>query len=277
MRGCGVPIVIGWDLNTKAPAEPTLFVNDEKFTIKILFSTVLGLVDTTGDGMADQALVDTTGDGNVNYTSVVEQTQAPLGQVGIDTTGDGSVDTFVDMIAGDATAEYKARVTLLSTNTLQLTFPADARERLSVDAVMEAIESWGETRAQSQADAVPWSTEHDFEIVSAAVGSLTLTPTPLLTDSNGDGVADVQQTIWLMPEPLPPADTSTLTGVATSVVTVLTPWTPSNTFGEALSAANDTMTIDVKISITQHQPPTLWDRYGSYVMVGAACCCFMCL
>ena len=226
-------VVHGWSSGLARPAEPTIFVNEVQYTVRCVFATVVGpdQVDLSGDGVANQkgVAMDTTGDGQADA-------------VGIDTTGDGLVDSLVDLTTGEAGgAEFKARVRLVvPSGELQVSLPSDHRDALSLDVLMEALEAWGEASAAAQAAQVAWSTEHDFEITHATVGAHALTPAPLMIDTTGDGVAETEQKLWLMPD-----------GVA---------------LGAALLAAGDTLSFKAKVSLTQAAP--LLDPC-------AACCAVM--
>lgn len=244
-------IVVGWSAATPQPTQNTIFVNQLSYRVRVVFGSALAF-DSTGDGRADTVGVDMTGDGRMDKPGVAMDTtgDGAADAVGIDTTGDGLVDSYVDLLTGDASGEYKARVRLLPTGELQADFPR--REVLTLEVLMEAIEAWGEQSAAAQAAALPWSTEHDFEVVQATIGSISATPQPLMVDANGDGLADVEKTLWLMPAGVAP-------------------------LGSLLAAAGDQCAVSVKVSVTQAAPGVGVDADADagVATADAACCSVM--
>ena len=187
-------------------------------------------MDTTGDGQADVA--------------------------GLDTSGDGVVDTYVDLIVGSQEGDYKARVIMQPSGDLQVNLPSDSRDRVDIDVLMEAVEAWGVSHASEQAATLKWATEGDFEVTACSIGNLNLTPMPLMVDQNGNGVADVEQKLWMLPTPKAPG--------------VFTKGGPA-TLGQALADAKDTLSISVKISITQASQPDDPLKALSELLAGCIC------
>ena len=221
----------GWNLATPQPPVLTVFVNEVNYKVQIIFGTAVGMSDTTGDGAADIVHVDVTGDGISNTAGVPMDTtgDGAADAVGIDTTGDGLVDAYIDLMAGNTTAPFPARVLLQPDGSLQVSFPVACKGTVSLEVLMDVVEAWGEAAAASQADALRWSTDHDFEVVSASIGKLTLTSSPLMIDASGNGFADQQETLWMMP-----------------------PGAPE--LAAALADVDFALEIKVKISVTQAAP-----------------------
>jgi len=234
----GALVVAGWGASTPAPGQPTVFVNEVSYNVHIVFGSVVDMADSTRDGQADQFQIDFDGD---KLPDAVGKPMDTTGDgkpdvAGMDTTGDGHVDTYVDLVVGSDDGDYKARVLMQPSGDLQINLPADSRERVDIDVLMEAIEAWGVSYAAEQAADLKWATEHDFEVTACSIGALSLAPSPLMVDNNGDGVADVEQKLWRLPEPKR-ASFFTKGGPAT--------------VGEALADAEDTLSIRVKMSVTQ--------------------------
>lgn len=103
---------------------------------------------------------------------------------------------------------------------------------------MEAIEAWGVQTTGAQADLLPWETVHNFEVTSATIGELSLTPSPILVDETGNGVADSQQVLWSLPDGLGPV------------------------VGDVLATAHDRLKIKVRLSVTQAPPSQDADSQG---------------
>jgi len=228
----GVKVVSGWEKAATEPAEPTVFVKDGEFDVRIVFGTAVAAEDTTSDGVTDTIRVDMTGDGRANVDGVPADTTGDgrVDTVALDTTGDGRVDSHISLTTGDGQARFKTSVRLQADGALQLSFPSDSRQRVTIDHVMEAIEAWGFEAACTQADALAWETAHNFEVTAASIGDLyTLKPTSVMVDETGNGVADDQQVLWFLPGGMGPV------------------------VGPVLAQAQDMMHIKVRTSVT-HAP-----------------------
>jgi len=151
-------------------------VNNQHYRVKVNFVSVVGQYDTNGDGLADTIAVDVTGDGQANVQGYAVDTTGDFNvdSVAVDTTGDGLVDSVIQITAGDCQNEFVAKCVLQKDEYgcffLAISLPATARQTITADVLIEAVEAWGHELAETQAMGVNWSSVVDFEITAAKVG-----------------------------------------------------------------------------------------------------------
>jgi len=173
------------------------------YTVKVVYLSVKGEIDTNDDGAKDSVLLDTTGDGHVNTVGKAIDTSGDgkADTVGLDTNGDGSIDTYVKLTIGSsATGEFNVRIRKAAPNVLQLLAPS--REQLSLDMLVDAVESYFDELVAYQAKTQSTVTDADFEVTAVTIGATSGVRTRVAVDTSGDGRPDTDSESWLMPNTL---------------------------------------------------------------------------
>ena len=113
--------------------------------------TILSMMDTTGDGIADSAAIDTTGDGMANQVQKLSD-QSKDGfhdSVGIDSTGDGVCDTFIALYVGDGSdpdKDFPINIRETSKGVLTICVPEKFSNILKLEYLLDGVEEWIEEK-----------------------------------------------------------------------------------------------------------------------------------
>ena len=216
--------------------------DEVNYTIQVVFFELKEGMDTTGDGVADSITLDTTGDGKADTVGRAVDTSGDgnVDAVGVDTTGDGQIDTWINLTLGTAkSGDFQVKLRKTGRNALQLSVPT--RDLLSLDMLIDAVESWGDEQVAKQgrshaihtlawprrgdaspprtvahmlrtcvraaaADAQSSVTDADFEVTSVRIGSTSGVRSKLAVDTTGDGKLDSEAESWMMPTTLKLSD-----------------------------------------------------------------------
>ena len=79
---------------------------------------------------------------------------------------------------------------------------APSRDQLTLDMLVDAVESWGDEQVEKQAESQSTVTDSDFEVTAVAIGSTSGVRVMRSVDTNGDGKADSEAESWMMPNTL---------------------------------------------------------------------------
>jgi len=170
------------------------------YTVKVVYLSVKAEIDSNSDGTNDSVLIDTTGDGRVNTVGKAVDTtgDGKADTVGLDTNGDGNIDTYVKLTIGSSSGgEFDVRIKKTGPNMLQLLAPS--REQLTLDMLVDAVESYFDELVAYQAETQSTVTDADFEVTAVMIGSTAGVRTRVAVDTSGDGRTDAEAESWLLP------------------------------------------------------------------------------
>jgi len=141
---------------------------ESSFTVTVKVDPkIMSMYDSTGDGVPDSGAVDTDGDGKANASGKIVDTSGDgVGDaVQVDTTGDGLLDTLVFFADDDDSA---VQVTATSIDALVVT--CTPKEALTFEALVDALETWGEAMVIGQAASLD-GCDGDFVVKTVAIGA----------------------------------------------------------------------------------------------------------